>query len=112
MSEKPQTRPNIEAFAQHIKKSLTGIDFIGRDGKPYERDYEEDARWFTSIQMASEMRETYRTKDWAHYVEEGMQPLDDNELREWFCVKDEESGDPIGEPQWPEGMVIRRFFHG
>lgn len=112
MSEKPETGPNIQAFAEHIKECLVNIEFIGRDGKPYERDYEDDAKWFTSIQIASAMREDYTVKDWAHFVYNGMQPLTDVEVREHFQEQHEETGDPIGEPVWPDAMVIKRFFHG
>ena len=112
MSEKPQTGPNITEFAEHIKESLTGIDFIGRDGKPYERDWEADARWYTAYQMAEQMREDYTVKDWAYYTLDGMQPLTDEDVLEWFQAEDEETGDPLGYVNWPAPELLIRFFHG
>lgn len=112
MSEKPQTGPNIKEFAKQIKEATNHIDFIGNDGKPRKRDFEEEARWFVSYQMACDMCETYRAKDWAHYVLEGMQPLTDEDVREWFQEEDEETGDPTGEPIWPDRDRLISWFSG
>ena len=112
MSEKPQTGPNIREFAKVIEEALNDIEFIGNNGMPYNRNYEEDARWYTAYQMAEDMRETYTVKDWAYYTQDGMQPLTDEDVREWFQDEDEETGDPIGEPKWPDKQTLVRFFHG
>ncbi len=106
MSEKPQTGPTITEFANRIKRALSGIQFIGRDGKPYERDYEEDARWFTAYQMAEDMHETYTIKDWAHYTYGGMQPLTDEDVHD--CFYDEEEKMWL----WPMREDLIKFFHG
>jgi hypothetical protein len=106
MSEKPQTGPNIQDFAKRIEEATSHIDFIGRDGKPRKRDYEDEARWFTAYQMAENMRADYTSKDWAHYVMEGMQPLTDEDVKDWFYDEDEK------EWNWPNKEELIRWFHG
>lgn len=106
MSEKPQTGPNIQAFAKRIEEATSQIDFIGRDGKPRKRDYEDEARWYTAYHIAENMRADYTSKDWAHYVMEGMQPLTDEEVREWF--QESETSEPV----WPSREELIRWFHG
>jgi len=106
MSEKPQTGPTITEFANRIRLALSGIEFIGRNGKPYERDYEEDARWFTAYQMAADMHETYTIKDWAYYTYNGMQPLCDEDVKECFYDEHEKVW------LWPMREDLIKFFHG
>lgn len=106
MSEKPQTGPFIKIFAERIKWALKGIQFIGNDGKPYERDYEEDARWYTAYHMAENMREDYTVKDWAHYTLNGMQPLTDEDVHDWFHDEDKHA------MMWPSKEELISWFHG
>lgn len=84
MSEKPQTGPSIKLLASRFYALTAKADFIGRDGRPYDRDYEADARWFVAQQLATEMVQDYKTKDWAHFVLEGMQPLTDEDVRDYL----------------------------
>jgi len=84
MSEKPETGPTIKMLASRMAEVTKKVDFIGRDGKPYERDYEADARWYVARHLADEMREDYTAKDWAHYVLEGMQPLTDEDVADFL----------------------------
>ena len=106
MSEKPQTGPTITELAKRIEEALSGIEFIGRDGKPYERNYEEDARWFTAYHMAENMRSDYTSKDWAYYVLDGMQPLTDEDVKDWFYDEDEKKWN------WPDDEYLVSWFHG
>lgn len=106
MSEKPQTGPTISRFASRIRVALKGIEFIGNDGKPYERDYEADARWYVAYQMAENMRECYGMKDWAYCVLDGMQPLTDEDVHD--CFFDEEEKIWL----WPMREDLIKFFHG
>lgn len=107
MSEKPQTGPFIKAFALRIERALKGIEFIGNDGKPYERDYEADARWYVAWHMAEDMRETYMVRDWAEFCLNGMQPLTDEDVKEWFWPEDEDEITGL-----PSEEHIVKFFHG
>jgi len=107
MSEKPQTGPFIKALAIRMERACLGIQFIGNDGKPYKRDYEEDARWYVAYQITADMRETYTTKDWAYFVLDGMQPLTDEDVREWFFPED---GDEI--QGLPSEEELRKWLHG
>lgn len=106
MSEKPETGPFIRAFALRIEKATSHIQFIGQNGKPRERDYEDEARWYVAVQMASEMHSDHTVKDWAHYVLNGMQPLTDEDVKEWFWPED---GPITGMPSHKE---LVRWFHG
>lgn len=106
MSEKPQTGPNIKEFAKRIEEATNHIDFIGNDGKPRNRDFEEEARWYTAYQMAENMRQDYTTKDWAYHTLDGMQPLTDEDVKDWFYDEDEK------EWNWPTKEELISWFHG
>jgi len=84
MSEKPQTGPSIKMLASRFAEVTKKVDFIGKDGKPYERDYEADARWYVALQLAIEMHDDHTVRDWAHCVLNGMQPLTDEDVEEYL----------------------------
>ncbi len=111
MSEPLETGPNITRLANHMRASVEGIQFIGNDGKPYERDYEADARWYIAYNIAMDMCETYRAKDWAHYVLEGMSKLGDEEVGEYchYTGSEEDKEAWAGEPTKEE---IIKWLHG
>ena len=67
-------------FAEVCKK----VDFIGRDGKPYERNWEADARWYVASCLAQEMRDDYTVKDWAHIVLDGLPNLSDEDVADYL----------------------------
>lgn len=84
MSEKPETGPAIKMLASRFAEVTKKVDFIGRDGKPYKRDYEADALWYVASCLAQEMRDDNTVKDWAHIVLGGMQPLSDEDVRDYL----------------------------
>jgi len=98
--------PFTQALALRMQRACKGIDFIGNDGKPYEPDWEADAQWFVAYQMAEQMHSDHTVKDWAHYVLNGMEPLTDEDVKEWFWPED---GDVTGLPSEEE---LRKWRHG
>lgn len=96
------------AFAKRIEDATSHIDFIGNDGKPRVRNYEDEARWYVAVHLAEDMRTDHTTKDWAHFVMEGMQPLNDQDIYEFFYPED---GEP-GECGMPTREELIRWFHG
>lgn len=112
MSEKPQIGPNIKRLAKHMQESVEGIDFIDHHGEPYERDYEADARWYVAYHTAIDWCETYKGKDWAVCVLDGMQPLSDQDVGE-FCNYVPADGFPDdGFPGEPTKTEVIRWLHG
>lgn len=107
MSEKPQTGPFIKALAIRIERATKHIEMNGNDGKPRKRDYEDEARWYVAYQMAEDMRGDYTTKDWAHFVLDGMQPLTDEDVKEWFFPEDGEEIQGL-----PHDKELVTWFHG
>lgn len=110
MSEKPETGPFIRAFALRIEKATSHIEMIGitpKGGEPRKRDYEDEARWYVGYHIAQEMHSDHTVKDWAHYVIEGMQPLTDEDVKEFFWPEDGE--EITGMPSHKE---LVRWFHG
>jgi len=108
MSEKPQTGPFIRAFAIRIEKATGHIDFIGNNGEPRKRDFEDEARWYVAYQLAQEYHECNTVKDWAHFMLNGMQPLTDEDVKEYFWPE-EEDAEIKGMPSHAE---LVRWFHG
>ena len=85
MSEKPQTGPTIKMFASLLAKATENVEWAtSKLTERKERDYEADARWYVAMNLAAEMREDYTTKDWAHFVLEGMQPLTDEDVHDFL----------------------------
>jgi len=84
MSEKPETGPAIKMLASRFAEVCKDVQFIGSDGKPYERDWEADALWYVARQLATEMMECYMSKDWAHCLLNGIQPLDDEAVYDYL----------------------------
>jgi len=97
MSEKPQTGPYIVAFALLIEQATGHIEMIGNNGKPRVRDYEAEARWYVAWHMANDMHSSYTSKDWAYCVLDGMQPLSDEDVKEFLYPEDEEPNIPTHE---------------
>lgn len=111
MSEKPQTGPNIKRLAAHIEKHTDHIHWAAPEGGFKVRDYEAEARWYIAYNNAMDMNETYRTKDWAYCVLDGMQPLSDEDVG-YYCHyigNKEEQECWAGEPTRDE---LVRWFHG
>ncbi len=106
MSEKPQTGPFIKAFAHRIERATKHIDFIGNNGSPRERNYEEEALWYVAVKLAEEYHGCNTIKDWAYFMLEGMEPLTDEGVREFFWPED---GEITG---MPSHAAIVEFFHG
>jgi hypothetical protein len=81
----------IQALANRMKEACVGIDFIGNDGKPYNRDYERDALWYTAYHIAEGMTDGMRTKDWAHFVLDGMEALSCQDVVDHFYPEGDEA---------------------
>ena len=108
MSEKPDaTGPVIQALARKIEKVTGHIKIPCGKGKFEVRNHENEARWYVAYQIAELMREDYTTKDWAHFVLEGMQPLTDEDVKDHFYP--EGDGDASFLPT-PEELL--RWFRG
>ncbi len=84
MNKEPETGPSIKMLASRMAEVTEKVDFIGRDGKPYQRDYEADAKWFVARHLAEEMMEVNTIKDWAHVILGGIRPLDDKTVQEYL----------------------------
>jgi hypothetical protein len=84
MSEKPETGPAIKMLASRMAEVTKKVDFIGRDGKPYERDHEADARWYVAYNLAEEARDCNSARDWGHVFLNGMPPLTDEDVADYL----------------------------
>lgn len=96
----------IKALALRMKRACEGIDFIGNDGKPYDKDYDEEALRYVAYHIAEQMREDYRIWDWAHFVMEGMQPLSCEDVVDYFYP---EGGEAMHLPTEEECV---KWLHG
>lgn len=77
------------------------------------RNYEDEARWFTAFQLAEEMREAYTTKDWAHLIKDGLQPMTEEAVDEQFNpVILTDDGDKVEPLDRKDMMVMIRSFYG
>ena len=97
----------IQALANRMKSACEGIDFIGNDGRPYDKDYEREAIWWVSCQIAERMREDHTVKDWAHYVMEGMEALTVEDVSDFFYPEGEEWYRPL-----PTEEECVKWLHG
>jgi hypothetical protein len=94
---------NTASLAAAIERETEGME----DPPEGKRDYEKEAHWFVAYQIADAMREDYTTKDWAHFVQEGMQPQTDKDVEEWLVPEDEPWAQETEEHIISE---IRRFY--
>lgn len=97
-----------ESLAAAIKKFTEDHMEKGK-----ERDYKQEARWFVAYHLASDMRECYMNKDWAHYVLEGMQPLTETDVDEFMNPEEmTDEGDKVTPMDRKDLMVMIRSFYG
>lgn len=100
-----ETGPFTKALALRMERACKGIQFIGNDGKPYEPDWEADAKWYVACQIAEDMRDTNTVRDWAHFVLNGMEALTDEDVKDLFWPEDEPEG-------MPTEKELRYWRHG
>lgn len=103
------TVKQLETVIETVTKEMK--DPPGEKGEP--RDYNKEARWLVSYYIAEEMCESYRAKDWAHYVQEGMEPLTEKDITEWLNPEGMgESGDEVQPMEREYVMTLVREFYG
>lgn len=88
----------VGQLADFIEEATQGAPGLF-EGK---RDYIAEAHWFVAFSIAECMREDYTTKDWAHYVKEGMQPQTDEDVEDWL--------DADGSTREEFRAEVRRFY--